>query len=393
MTKNERDHAKKHLYKQPGSGNWFARFYLHGKQIRETTGTADETEACRIVLNRLDELGAHRAGIKKFVGPEQKKITVNDLLDALKVRFTAQGRNTPRFLSNLRPMAEWFGDYRAVELTSTDIDKFIIHAQQHGRRKNPTKPLGVHGGRPCSTRPAKASSINRSLQLLGQAYKLAIRNGRLTSAPRIERQSEIGNARQGFFSNMELRSVVSNLPEYLQDYVLFAYLTGWRAGECKSLSWTELDGDVLKLRAENSKNGTSRAVPLVGELQELVNRRRLQMSSKTSLIFHNNGLRIGDFRRTWRTACQLAGCPGRLFHDLRRSAVRDMVRAGTPESVAMSISGHKTRAMFSRYNISSDKDQRQAMLDRQNYNAKQETTGTSNPEEMPTAQPVTDVIQ
>ncbi len=58
---------------------------------------------------------------------------------------------------------------------------------------------------------------------------------------------------------MEFRSVLSNLPEYLRDYTLFAYLTGWRAGEVKSLSWANLDGDTIKLRAENSKNRTARS--------------------------------------------------------------------------------------------------------------------------------------
>jgi integrase len=93
------------------------------------------------------------------------------------------------------------------------------------------------------------------------------------------------------------------------------------------------------------------------------------MSTETRLIFHHKGQRIGDFRRAWTTSCKLAGCPGRLVHDLRRTAVRDMVRTGTSQSVAMSISGHKTNHMFLRYNITSDQDQRAALLNRQSYNA------------------------
>jgi integrase len=217
---------------------------------------------------------------------------------------------------------------------------------------------------------------------------LAIENGTLNTAPRIQKLSEVGNARQGFFGAMEFRGVLSNLPEHLADFCLYAYLTGWRAGEVRSLSWADLDGDTLKLRAENSKNRTARTVPLVGELAELIERRRAQMSPKTGLIFHHDGQRIGDFRRAWATACKLAACPGRLVHDLRRTAVRDMVRAGTPQSVAMSISGHKTNAMFLRYNITSDADQRQALLNRQSYSALQITV---EPDKKKTPRPGTGV--
>jgi integrase len=387
----ERERGRGRIFTRKGSAMIWCAYYLRGKEYRESTGETNPDRAGKYLKHRLKEVGADQLGIKKFVGPAQQRITVNQLLEALKVRFTVSGKSNARFLSNLRPIAEWFGDFRATELSSTEIDKFIAHAQQHGRRKNPVKPVGRHAGRPASTKPAKPASINRSLQLLSQSYKLAIDNGLLNAAPRIQKLSEVGNARQGFFGAMEFRSVLSNLPEPLADFCLYAYLTGWRAGEVRSLSWTDLDGDTLKLRAENSKNRTARTVPLVGELAELIERRRAQMSPKTSLIFHHDGQRIGDFRRAWATACKLAGCSGRLVHDLRRTAVRDMVRAGTPQSVAMSISGHKTNAMFLRYNITSDQDQRQALLNRQSYSAQQIVTKDS--EQISEPKLVTEQIQ
>jgi integrase len=386
MTKAERERTRKHIYKQPGSANWFARFYLYGKQIRETTGTADETEACRIVLARLDEVGADRSGAKKFVGPEQKRIKVSEMLDNLEADYRLRGKCNPQFKSHLSHIRKHFGCMRAVEVTAALVDHYI-----EGRLAD-------------SARPA---SVNRSTQVFGQAFNLAVERRQLASAPKLRHLSEAGNARQGFFAGREIRAVVENLPAHLQDFTLYGFLTGWRSGEIKSLLWEDVDGDCIRLKAENSKNGEGRVIVLEGELAELIERRKAARSVKTdsgtvlsNYIFHNGqGEPIVDMRKAWARACCMAGvgkmvCPtctatvdakrtcatcsktwkyeelkyvGRIFHDLRRTSVRNMIRAGVPEKVAMTVSGHKTHSMLSRYNIVSEADLRQAMRRTQDY--------------------------
>jgi len=91
------------------------------------------------------------------------------------------------------------------------------------------------------------------------------------------------------------------------------------------------------------------------------------------LVFHLRGEAVGDFRRAWATACDKAKVPGRLFHDLQRTAVRNMVRAGVPQTVAMRVSGHRTAAVFRRYDITTESDIREAMRRTQAHIARQPT--------------------
>jgi integrase len=388
------------IFVQKDSVNWGMGYYDDkGEQHRESTHVArlhpecqsrEETErlypgdkslkqAYRRLAEKVDEVRAAKRGLHTFIGPKQRRIRVNDLLDALEANYRTRGIHNSKLVSNLKPLREWFGHYRAIDLTPKHVDDYINHALAHGRRQNHevTYERGDKELRYChkaNDKGSKPATINRSTQLLGQAYKLARERGELTSAPKITRLSESDNVRSGFLSSLEFGTVVENLPEHLQDFSRFGYLVGWRKSEITSLGWEEVDGDTIHLRAEHSKNGSRRTVPLVGELAQVINRRRLGRVVRTnnevrlaSLVFHHNGEPIGDFRKSWTTACKLANVSGKLFHDLRRTAVRNMVRAGVPEKVAMEISGHRTRAIFDRYSICSEDQKREALERTQIY--------------------------
>jgi len=155
----------------------------------------------------------------------------------------------------------------------------------------------------------------------------------------------------------------------LQDYVSWCFHTGMRAGETKSLTWADFDveGQTIRLHAKDSKNRKGRAIPLVADLLSIVERRVQARRLDCPYIFHRNGKRMGEFRKVWRRACEEAGVSGKLFHDFRRSAVRNMIRAGVNPDIARQISGHRTPAIFSRYNIIDEADLRRAIEQTSGY--------------------------
>lgn len=149
----------------------------------------------------------------------------------------------------------------------------------------------------------------------------------------------------------------------LRDFVEWAWWTGMRKGEIRQLTWEAFDRETwaLRLHAKDAKTGKGRMLVLEGPLRAVIERRIKARRLSVPFIFHRDGAQVGDFGKAWDTACKRASLPGALFHDLRRSAVRNMVRGGVDPAVAMKVSGHRTRSIFDRYNIVSEEDLRAAM--------------------------------
>jgi integrase len=311
-------------------------------EIRESGGT--EADAKRLLRRRLDEIAVHRSGIRSFRGPEQERLTVEEILVGVERDYEIRGRKAlPQLRSHLRHVREYFGSDRALSINGNRARDYITKRQMEG---------------------AAAATINHEIKALSRAFVLAAEAGILVSVPSLPTLPE-RNARQGFFERAEFEKVLANIEDSdLRDFCLWFYRTGMRPGEIRSLAWAGFDRETwtLRLHARDAKTGYGRALGLEGELRTIIARRIAARRLDCPLIFHRGGRPVGDFRKTWQSACEKAKLPGRLLYDLRRTAVRNMIRAGVPERVAMEISGHRTRAVFDRYNITSEADVRAALL-------------------------------
>ena len=205
---------------------------------------------------------------------------------------------------------------------------------------------------------AAAATINRETSTLSRMFHLAIHSSRLERMPVFPKRFEENPPRQGFFEHAEYLKVRHALPAAYQDVLDFAYYSGWRRNEILYLTWDEvdLDGGVVRLAPHRSKTKTGRVLPLSSPLRAVLERRQQRRTPGDGRVFRRDGVTVRAWRYAIRDACRRAEVPHRLLHDCRRTAARNLVRAGVPERVAMLLTGHKTRAIFDRYNIVNEEE-------------------------------------
>jgi integrase len=365
---------------------WIA--YRGTDGLRKTESTAglpghgkNKGEAERLLAKRV---GAREHNLPVIRHAE--KLTFDEAAQAVIDDFKANGKSSiavvkRRIRLHLLP---YFGGRRMAGITSADVTAFIAKRQTDTIITRKAHVITLDDGTeqqvPAVTKAVSNAEINRELQTLKRCFSLAIDSGLLAMRPKITMLRESA-ARSGFFEREPYASVLAHLPTEIRPVITFAYITGWRiASEVLPLEWRQVDfaaGEV-RLDAGTTKNREGRVFPMTHDLRALLEAQhaeheRLKRAGHLCpnvfwrMVADERGgekhpKAITSFTKAWRIACKAAGCPGRIPHDLRRTAVRNLVRAGIPERVAMRMTGHKTPSVFQRYNIVSDGDLREAVV-------------------------------
>jgi integrase len=329
---------------------WIA-YYHRGEEIRESANSEREGDARRLLRERL-----RTAGTTAFTDPKVERVTFDELAEAYLRDYRINGKRSVRDADrSVRHLATMFGDMRACDI---DADRIETYKDARLAERSPTGT------------PIRPATVNRELAALRRMFSLACKTRPgFRHRPHIALLAE-NNTREGFADPALFDAIVHELRQRdadVADVAEFAYQAAWRRGEVLTLQWSDVEwrapdhsAAVLQLRRAHSKNKQPRVLPLSDELLAIVQHRWTLRRLDCPYIFHRSGRPIRDFRTSWRKACKAAGVTagraGLVFHDLRRSGVRNMRRAGVPEGVAMKISGHRTRAVFDRYNIVSEDD-------------------------------------
>jgi integrase len=348
---------------------WWIRYYRNGQRHEESSGSTRKGVALDLLKIRE---GAVAAGV-----PVSAKISRFRFDEAATDLITEYKVNERRSLDELERRIEkhlkpYFTGRRMASISTADVRSYVAHRQEQG--------IVAHRGPRTGERIADVSNaeINRELTILKRMFSLAVQAEKILRRPHIPLLEE-RNTRTGFFEPEQYQAVLRHLPAPLRPVLTFAYVTGWRiASEVLPLEWRQVDftAGEIRLDAETTKNRDGRVFPMTDDLRVLLTTLRAEYDQRRKggqlapWVFVRmvaNGRRgakapkrIAAFTKAWKHACRAAGCPGRIPHDLRRTAVRNMIRRGVPERVAMQLAGHKTRSVFDRYNIVSDGDLRTA---------------------------------
>lgn len=339
------------IYKR--GGIYWIKYYKNGKSYRESTKSDKMMVAKKLLAQREGDIAQG-----KIPGIHFEKVKFDDLAEEMLSDYRVnQKKSLERAEISVNHLKVFFGGMRAVEITTGTVKKYIESRLEAG---------------------AANATINRELS----AIKRMLNLGAHSTPPRVDRVPHIpmlkeNNTRKGFFEHSEFLALRDAVPDYLKGLVTFAYKSGWRKTEITKLQWSQVDLEqgIVTLHPGDTKNDDARTVYLDTELKELFQRQWHQRKEKgrlTPYVFPNEtGMgEIKDFRGSWDTACKGVEID-KLFHDFRRTAVRNMVRAGVPERVAMQISGHRTRSVFERYNIVSEEDLRLAATRQEQYLSQQ----------------------
>lgn len=340
-----------------GCSIYYAQFYQNGKQVRVSTGKRVKQEAL-VELRRL--MGRADQGLTPVT--ELRKITYGQLRDGLIASYQEKGNRT---LYQTADGEETIGGLKA-------LDAFFGYDDKNSGP--PVTAITTDSGRAFAKRQLAAgfstAMINRSLACLRRMLAIAREDGKLQSVPVIRLLKE-PPARRGFVTQKQFDELLAALPTHLRPLIQFLYWCGCRLGEARAIQWEQvnLQERLIRLEPDQTKNETARVIPLPSVVAEELSR----IKSKTGTVFDDTNLRT-----EWAKACTAIGLgtteeqesdegnkwsrySGLIIHDLRRSAIRNMIAAGNPENWCMAISGHKTASVFRRYAIVSTADITTAM--------------------------------
>ena len=344
---------------------FWIQYRVNSRPVRENTHSEKITVAKHLLQRRIGEIH-----VGAWVGPKTQKTTIADIVEAVFRDYRINGLKSVRLAEHRwrKHLEPFFGNLRAVEVTSDSLSKYIDERRAAG---------GAN------------ATINREMALLRRAFNIAYHANprKVHEVPSFPMLKE-NDARSGFVTYEEYAELCRNCREpWLRALIGAGFNFGFRVNELLTLRVRQVDllAHSITLDAGTTKNRKPRTVPMTSEVYKLLCSCIVGKQPSDFVFTRSNGKPVGDYRWDWYRLCVRSGLgkltcsrcsstvtdedarrcerchvllrySGKIFHDFRRSAVRNMTRSGVPRSDAMKISGHRTESIFARYDIGNDAD-------------------------------------
>jgi len=316
---------------------WWVQVYIDGKPVIQSSKSSKKSDA----VNLRNQLLAKKERGEPH-GGKSEKLLIGELLDDV---LKSDIKESTRYIwekvveKSIRP---FFGHLRAKRLSTDHMDEYREKRKAEG----------------CSD-----ATVNRELSIVRTAFHNARKRTppKVVAVPYFPMVKET-TVRKGFLTDQQYAALRDALPEEIRPVFVVDYVTGIRKGELLRITWPQVDLEsrLITLEYGETKNQEPRTVPITsGDMFNALSAEKKKHDEQwphSPWVFSRRGEKIKDFRWAWEEACKAAGVPDLQFHDLRRTAVRNMRRAGVPQVMRMKISGHKTDSMERRYNITDAED-------------------------------------
>ena len=379
---------------------WWLRFYAEGEKKRkngkpdtfgavlhrESSGTTDRAKALKLLKLRVAQAMMGRP----IATVEAAKLRLKDLFQAVRDHYEAEDLRSAYLIDPIENhLLRYFEseNFKLAAITRGRLDDYrekrkaqgtwhrIDYVEAHRDRYFPGDEDGREFREALKSQkhgtvrvPPSASTISRELRMLKHGFELLADKNRIVrdSIPSFPPLKESPH-RTGHLEPADFAQVLEALPDDLKDPFDFLCQSAWRINEILTLKRRDVDRVNLEihLRPENSKTAKPRMLPLFGAMLEIIDRALERHPALNDPVFQRTAGGAIPYHyalNSWHVACVACGYGRKLIpHDLRRSGVRNMRRAGIPENVVMKISGHKSVAVFQQYNIASDGDVKEAV--------------------------------
>lgn len=327
--------------RQRGS-TWYVRISFLGDRIEKRTDATSRADAERIGRAILAEWESGRQS------PDAARTRVADLWADLECDYRVNERRIEDLDKRWNHLGPVFGKSLASDVTTPLLRRYVE--------------------RRLATGGAARATVRNELAALHRAFTLGHEAGKVVRVPAFP-TIEVSNARAGFVERAAFDRLCAELPPEQRVLATLAYWLGWRRGELLGLEWRQVSLETGEVRLDpgSTKNGDGRVAFLPADALATLRGWRNATSELERAkgvivrhVVHRAGAPVVDHYDAWKSACERAGVPGLLLHDLRRSAARNYVRSGVGEVVTMRVLGHRTRSMLDRYNIVSERDLQEA---------------------------------